>query len=77
MIQEYDRKTIGRRLKSGLSDTGMTAEGLGEKIGRSRHTVSDWINGRSTPTLEDAAKICDVFGWPLDFLAVRDWPKAS
>lgn len=67
----YDSKAVGRRLKSGLADTGMTAEQLADAIGMSRFAVGDWLIGRSTPSFETSVKICDVFGWPLDRLAVR------
>ena len=69
--QEYDMKAIGKRIKSGLADADMSQEELAERIGVSRWTVSEWILGRSRPKITDAAKVCDVFGWPLDVLATR------
>ncbi len=69
---EYDAREIGMRLKSGLADVGMTIDELAGKIGVSRWTVNEWIVGRRSPKLIDAAKICDVLGKPLDWLARRD-----
>ena len=69
---EYDTKEIGMRLKSGLIDTGMTMDELADRIGVSRWTVNEWVIGRRSPKLIDAARICDVLGKPLDWLARRD-----
>lgn len=70
----YDPKAIGRRLKAGMADAGLTAGELAERIGKSRFAVQDWLSGRSVPSLETATQICDVFGWPIDRLCVRgDW----
>ncbi len=70
--REYDQKEIGMRLKSGLTDAGMEVNELAEAIGVSRYTVTEWIVGRRTPKLTTAAKICDVLGKPLDWLARRE-----
>ena len=72
MAQEYDMESIGRRIKSGLADNGMTADQLADAIGVSRYTVGEWVMGRRRMKLTDAAKVCDVFGWPLDRLARRE-----
>lgn len=75
----FDSKAIGRRLRSGLSDAGMSSEELASRIGTSRASVSDWMNGRTVMGFENAVKVCEVFDWPLDRLAVRgeydDQPK--
>ncbi|MBR3328602.1 MAG: helix-turn-helix transcriptional regulator [Atopobiaceae bacterium] len=71
-IQEYAAEPIGRRLKSGLADAGLTVEQLAESIGVSRFAVQGWISGKSRMKLTDAAKVCDVLGWPLDRLARRE-----
>ena len=67
----FDSKAVGRRLRSGLSDAGMSSDELAERIGTSRQSVSDWMNGRTVMGFENAVKVCEVFGWPLDRLAVR------
>lgn len=73
--REYDRAAIGRRLKSGIVDRGLTAEQLADAIGVSRHTVTEWVNGRTGMSLENAVKVCDELGWPIDRLAVRTPPQ--
>ena len=75
----FDSKAIGKRLKSGLADAGMSSDELAKIIGSSRGAVSKWMNGHDVMGLEIAVRICDVFDWPLDRLAVRgeydDQPK--
>lgn len=67
----YERSAIGRRLKSGLTDKGMTVEELSAAIGVSRWSVSEWVSGRCGMSFENAVKVCDALDWPLDRLAVR------
>lgn len=76
-VKEYEPRMIGMRLKSGMADVGMTADELANRIGVSRYTVTEWLMGRRSPKLIDAAKICDVLGKPLDWLARRDEPSAA
>lgn len=47
---------------------GLSQEELAEKAGVSRQTLSKWETGESTPDLERAARLADVFGVTLDDL---------
>lgn len=53
---------------------GITLEGLAEKIGVSRQTISKWMNGDSTPDLLYAQKLADYFEVTLDDLV--NYPTA-
>lgn len=68
----YDNKAVGRRLKSGMVDKGLTMEQMAEATGLSRASISDYCIGRTVMTLEIASKVCEVLGWPIDRLAVRE-----
>ena len=68
----YDHEAIGRRLRSGCVDKGMTLEDMANKIGVTRETVSAWSSGKSVMSFESAIKICEVLDWPLDRLALRE-----
>ena len=66
-----DKKKVGRRLKSGLVDAGISNSQFAEMVGVSRYTVDEWCIGRSGMSLTNASRICDVLEWPLDKLACR------
>lgn len=66
-----ERERVGRRLKSGIADNGMTAKELAVEIGVSYETLKNYMAGETPIGLEKAVRICDIFGWPLDKLAVR------
>lgn len=70
----YNSERLGRALKVGLAEQGMTQADLSRAIGVSRCTVSNWATGQGGMSLESAVKCCDVFGWPLDRLVGRgEW----
>lgn len=71
MSGNYDRTAIGNRLRSGIVDMGMSMEEFAKRYGLSEGTVKSWCCGRSGMSLESAVMLCDIFGWPLDYLAVR------
>ena len=67
----FDAASVGRRLRSGIADAGLSTDDFAAMIGSSRASVSDWMNGKAVMSFENALKVCDVLGWPLDRLAVR------
>lgn len=69
---KYSAQFIGMRLSSGIKDVGMSEEELAKQIGMSVFSVRDWIKGKSQMNIATAAKICDVLGKPLDWLARRE-----
>lgn len=73
---DYSKKAVGRRLKSGLIDKGLSNDEFAEMIGVSSYTVKEWCGGRSGMSLESAISVADGLDWPLDRLACRD-RKAS
>lgn len=67
----YDKKAIGRRLRSGMVDNGMSVADFAKIMGVSRQCVYDWMSGDSAISFECANRICDIYKWSLDRLAVR------
>ena len=67
-----DNNLIGRRLRSWMVDTGMTAEQLADRLGVAPGTVASWTSGQRGMGLDRACDICDVFGKTLDELACRE-----
>ena len=60
---------IGENIRNLRKEAGWPQETLAEKLDVSRQTVAKWENGESSPDLEAAAKIAEVFGVSLDRLA--------
>lgn len=57
MSREYIAKTLKKlRLNSGL-----TADEVGSKIGKSGKTVNAWENNRGQPDAEILIKLCDIY----------------
>ena len=57
----------------------MNKSDLSKAVGVSSGNLSDWANGRSSPSLERLIKIADYFDVSLDFLCGRDnrYPEPS
>lgn len=69
---DFDRKAVGRRIRSGRIDLGWSQEELAAKANVNPSTINSIESGRRGMTLDVAIRIADVYGWPLDRLAVRN-----
>lgn len=76
-MTDYSKEAVGRRLKSGLVDKGLSNEEFAEKIEVSRYTVNEWCVGRTGMSFESAIAVADGLDWPLDKLACRGKYKAG
>lgn len=70
-MTKYSKESVGRRLRSGLIDKGISTEQFADMIGVSTYTVKEWCGGRCGMSLENAVAVCDALDWPLDRLVVR------
>ena len=50
----------------------MNKSDLSKAVGVSTGNLSDWANGRSSPSMEKLIKVADYFDVSLDYLAGRD-----
>lgn len=57
---------IGEKIHQIRKMSGMTQEELAEKMDVSRQTISKWENGVSSPDLENAVILCELFQISLD-----------
>ena len=57
---------IGKKISKIRKMSGMTQEELAEKIHVSRQTISKWEKGASSPDLECAVALCELFQISLD-----------
>lgn len=57
MSKEY----IASVLKRLRTESGLTADEVGEKVGKSGKTVNGWENARSQPDAEILLQLCDIY----------------
>lgn len=57
-----EKPTIGELISLSIEEKGMTQKELAKELGVSPSRVSDYINGRSEPTLRIARALCSVLG---------------
>lgn len=69
VVEEYEKlhypiskPTIGVLISLSIEEKGMTQKQLASEIGVSPSRVSDYISGRSEPSLRIARAICTVLG---------------
>ncbi len=55
------REHIAMVLKKLRLDSGLTAQEVGNKIGKSGKTVSAWENNHGQPDAEILIKLCDIY----------------
>ena len=53
-------------LRARLERCEMTQKQLGQLVGLSQHTISDYVCGKTAPIIGDAASIAKVLSLPLD-----------
>lgn len=69
IVVEYEKEyypiekpTVAELIVSGLNDKKMTQKELAEALGVSQSRVSDFVSGRSEPSLKQASLICRFLG---------------
>lgn len=55
------REKIAQTLKRLRIESGLTADEVGEKIGKSGKTVNAWENNRGQPDAEILIQLCDIY----------------
>ena len=67
----FENDRMKRKVRAWCVDEGITYDVLAARLGVPITTLKSWIYGQNRLSLEDAARICDVFGKSLDELAGR------
>ncbi|HZJ75028.1 MAG TPA: helix-turn-helix transcriptional regulator [Clostridia bacterium] len=70
------REYIAQQLKRLREQSGLTANQVGEVVGKSGKTVNAWENNRGQPDAEILMKLCDVYN-VTDILAEFDPNKSE
>lgn len=56
------RDYIAKKLKELRQKSGLTADEVGGKIGKSGKTVNAWENNRGQPDADTLIMLCDIYG---------------
>lgn len=62
---------VATRIKDLMKSEKLTQTQLATAINVGQSSVSDWINSKSEPSIENLWKICDYFDISLDYLVGR------
>ena len=75
LVADYEEKYFpvqpiepSELIKQAIEEKNMTQKQLAEELNISTSRVSDYINGRSMPTLKMAGKICRILGISSDLM---------
>lgn len=60
------------KLLSEAKKNGITAQSLADALGVKKNTISNWKNGRCSPTPDVIAEIAKFFNVPVDYLLKPD-----
>lgn len=66
---------LSNNIKTLRKRRGLTQEDLSKVLDKTKATVSDYEKGKSTPPLEVALQLCDIFNVDLNSLVTRDLQK--
>ncbi|WP_323132005.1 helix-turn-helix transcriptional regulator [Paenibacillus silvisoli] len=67
---------LKNRLKVILAERNMAHGDFAKAVNVSRNTVSMWVTGKSTPTLEDAFGIAEFFGVSITDIWYKETQKS-
>lgn len=65
------RILIAQHIKELMKSKKLTQTEFATAIGVGQSSVSDWLNSKSEPSVENLWKICDYFDISLDYLVGR------
>lgn len=64
----YNFKVIGSRIKEARTNSSLTQEDLGNRVGVSRWTVAGWEKGDKMPEMAVMLNLCNLFSCELGYL---------
>lgn len=60
--------TLYERIVDQTTKLGLSGTELGELLGLKKSPLTDWKNQKSKPTLDQLAKMCEIFATSSDYL---------
>ena len=65
--------TIGDRLKFMRQSKGFTQQALADSLGICRVQISEYETDKKVPSVQNLAKMADLFGTTMDFIYRGNW----
>ena len=53
---------IAKSVKYGLVNKDIAAQDLAKSLGKTKQTVSQWMNNKAEPRMADVVKMANIFG---------------
>jgi transcriptional regulator with XRE-family HTH domain len=66
---------ISSNIRHLRKSSGLTQEELAKRLNKHTVSISDYEKGKSTPPIDVALQLCDIFGVDLNGLVTRDLQK--
>ena len=70
--ETYFRKEFGKRLQRKIYFSGLSQKEVSERTGIQQSALSNYINGKVTPSIYNSRKIAKVVGCSIDELVYMD-----
>lgn len=61
-------KNLGNIIESRLQIMNMTQSQLGDQLGLNQRTISQYVRGKSMPSLETLAKMCNILDIDIAYI---------
>lgn len=71
-IEKRQLKAIAARLVAGQEALGLNATSVCRLAGIKTNTYSQWVNAKGRPQLDEAMRLCEAFGYTLDWIYLGD-----
>ena len=71
-IEKRHLREIAARLLAGQEALGLNAVSVCRLAGIKTNTYSQWVNAKGRPQLDEAMRLCDTFGYTLDWIYLGD-----
>jgi transcriptional regulator with XRE-family HTH domain len=68
-------KKVDQRIKTLRIENGLTQEGMGEKLGLDRGTISKIERGENAPTAKTLIALREIFGVSIDWILTGEGSK--
>jgi transcriptional regulator with XRE-family HTH domain len=68
---------FGKNLKTLITKLAISQASIEAVVDKRQTTISNWINGKTSPDAEDLVKLSDFFGVAIDDLCLTDLSRGS